>query len=168
MKIHCLRFLLVLLSLLAAGLAQEAAADSEGSVALFKHGSDVAVEAITESPTAIPTARPTAIPTAIPTIVPTFKPTAKPTPKPSGRPTRAPTKGIYLGNTNIDLKTQTRQAIVGTLTILLFVLMACELLSPEILFMIALIIILLCQILSLSEALSGLTNSAVVSMLAHF
>lgn len=37
----------------------------------------------------------------------------------------------------------------------LFVFMAFEILSPEVLFLIALIVLMLCQVLSLSETLSG-------------
>ncbi len=49
-----------------------------------------------------------------------------------------------------------QQAIVGTLTILLFVLMALELTSPEVLFLIALIIVILCEILTIKEGLAGM------------
>ena len=48
-----------------------------------------------------------------------------------------------------------QQILCGTMTILLFVLMALEVLSPEVLFLIAIIILMLTQILTLTETLSG-------------
>jgi hypothetical protein len=65
--------------------------------------------------------------------------------------------GVYLDHKHIEITENDQQILVATLTIALFVGMALELLSPEILFMIALIIIMLCQILSMSETLSGKT-----------
>jgi hypothetical protein len=50
--------------------------------------------------------------------------------------------------------------ITGVLTIGLFVCMVFEFLAPEVLFLIALIVLMLCQILSLSETLSGSNFSA--------
>ncbi len=53
------------------------------------------------------------------------------------------------------LTPEEQQAIVATLTILLFVLMAMEITSPEVLFLIALIIVIMCEILTLKEGLAG-------------
>jgi hypothetical protein len=48
-----------------------------------------------------------------------------------------------------------QQAVVGLLTGLLFILMALEVTAPEVLFLIALIIVILCEILTLTEGLAG-------------
>jgi hypothetical protein len=53
------------------------------------------------------------------------------------------------------LTDQEQQGIVATLTILLFVFMAMEITSPEVLFLIALIIVIMCEILTLKEGLAG-------------
>ncbi len=53
------------------------------------------------------------------------------------------------------LTPEEQQGIVATLTILLFVLMAMEITSPEVLFLIALIIVIMCEILTLKEGLAG-------------
>jgi hypothetical protein len=66
--------------------------------------------------------------------------------------------GIYLDQKDINLAVGTQQVITGVLTIGLFVCMVLELLAPEVLFLIALIVLMLCQILSLSETLSGSTS----------
>ncbi|RYG66005.1 hypothetical protein EON64_10725 [archaeon] len=62
---------------------------------------------------------------------------------------------IYGDHDRIELTENEQQGLVATLTILLFVLMACEITGPEVLFLIALMIVTLAQILTLSEALSG-------------
>lgn len=70
--------------------------------------------------------------------------------------TAAKTKSIYGDHAPEEPLPETaQQAIVGTLTILLFVLMAMELTSPEVLFLIALIIVILCEILTIKEGLAG-------------
>jgi hypothetical protein len=93
--------------------------------------------------------------TDAPTIAPTQISTVKPTAKPTRKPTLFPTISIYQNNESVNIPQVGQQAIVGALTILLFILMALEFLSPEVLFMIALIIVMLCQILTLGETLSG-------------
>lgn len=81
---------------------------------------------------------------------PTFKPTVKPTKKPTSKPVH-----IYGDNAPVHLTEKQQQGIVGALTILLFILMATEILAPEILFLIALMIITGCQIISITDTLSG-------------
>ena len=56
----------------------------------------------------------------------------------------------------IKLSPDVQQGLVGALTILLFILMATEITGPEVLFLIALMIVTLAQILTLTEALSGI------------
>jgi hypothetical protein len=117
-------------------------------------------------------------PTRVPTI---SSKTRKPTNKPSAPiPTQKPTRkilllfysllrrphpsliaGIYLDNKDIVISETGQQILTGCLTIVLFIGMAFEFLSPEVLFMNALIILMLCQILSLSETLSGLSLSCI-------
>ena len=48
-----------------------------------------------------------------------------------------------------------QQGIVASLTVILFVCMAMEKFTPEVLFMAALVVITFCEILTLEEALSG-------------
>ncbi len=122
-----------------------------------KYALNLDLAAVSEAPTELPTFTPTQSPSisAAPTVSlqPTIRPTsAKPT---AGKPTRVPTISIYLENESVYISQTGQQAIVGTLTIMLFILMALEFLSPEILFMIALIIVMLCQILTMAETLSG-------------
>lgn len=66
---------------------------------------------------------------------------------------------IYGKYPDLDLSPLTQQIIVGVLTILLFVGMAIELLSPEVLFLIAVTIVLICQIITLQDALSGKSSN---------
>ena len=146
MRIFALAFLLTFLFAICnyvlahdAGVASQSFAPAEGNAKRFPH------ELIAGDPTAAPT--------IVPTPSPSPKPSSKPTAKKS--PTRAPTQGIYVKNDNIILKEKTQQDIVAALTVLLFFFMAVEFLSPEILFMIALIIVMLCQILTIGETLSG-------------
>lgn len=84
-----------------------------------------------------------------------------PTLKPTGRPSREPTKAahIYGQFDRIQLDSVTQQAIVAALTIALFLCMAFEFQAPEILFLIALMVVTLSQILTMSEALSGIKSS---------
>ncbi|RYG66004.1 hypothetical protein EON64_10720 [archaeon] len=63
---------------------------------------------------------------------------------------------IYVDHKAIALAENEQQGLVAALTILLFVLMACEITGPEVLFLIALMIVTLAQIITLSEALSGM------------
>lgn len=56
----------------------------------------------------------------------------------------------------VGLTEDAAQSIVGVLTIMIFVLMAMELCTPEVLLLSSLIICLLLQILTLPEALSGI------------
>jgi hypothetical protein len=53
------------------------------------------------------------------------------------------------------LDPQQQQAVVGTLTCLIFILMATEITSPEVLFLIALCIVIMCEIITLKEGLDG-------------
>ena len=134
------------------GLQEPGAAVSAQGLDLNVHSNiDEGVHLHLTADTLDPTALPTVFPTALPTVISTARPTAKKT----GKPSRQPTKSIYMDNPSIMMSTTAKQAIVGTLTILLFVLMALEFLAPEVLFMIALIITMLCQILTIQETLSG-------------
>lgn len=56
----------------------------------------------------------------------------------------------------VGLTEEQQQIVVGILTILIFVFMALEWFTPEVLLLSALIITLLLQILTLPEALSGM------------
>ena len=62
---------------------------------------------------------------------------------------------IYGDQAPISLTETEQQGIVATLIVLLFVLMAFEVAAPEVLFLIALMICCLTQIITLSETLSG-------------
>lgn len=85
-----------------------------------------------------------------PTVMPTVKPSLKPSRKPTNKPVH-----IYGDEDPVFLSTEEKQGIVATLTILLFILMALDFTGPEVLFLIALMILCLCQILTLTETLSG-------------
>jgi hypothetical protein len=73
----------------------------------------------------------------------------------ANKPTNQPVQ-IYGVQPAVFLSHTAQQIIVATLTILLFILMAIEFLSPEILFLIALMIVTGCQIITQSEALAGI------------
>lgn len=70
--------------------------------------------------------------------------------------------GDFESDRKLDETTQ--QIIVASLTILLFVLMAFELSTPEVLFLIALVIVMYTEILTMSQAFSGFANNAVVTI----
>lgn len=63
---------------------------------------------------------------------------------------------IYGDQPNVGMSIEAQQSLVGALTIILFVLMAVEFLSPEILFLIALMILCLAQVLNITDTLSGM------------
>ncbi len=63
---------------------------------------------------------------------------------------------IYGDNEPITMTEKEQQGLVATLTVLLFILMALDFTGPEVLFLIALMILCLTQILTLPETLSGL------------
>jgi hypothetical protein len=103
----------------------------------------------------------TSTPTETPTHVPTHSnsPTLIPTPTPtSPKPTRAPTnrKSIY-GDFSPDnvMDYSNQQTVVIVLIITLFVFMALEVAPAEVLMLIALMIVIFCEILSLAEGLAG-------------
>lgn len=116
-----------------------------------------------DDPTAIPSNAPT--PTSVPASAkPSVRPTSR-APFISVRPTRTPSKkpvapipNIYGKNDMIMLSKDEQQGIVGALTILLFIFMAMEITGPEVLFLIALMIVTLAQILTLTDALSGMSQ----------
>eukprot|EP01035_Chromulina_nebulosa_P020826 gene20826-26994_t len=117
-----------------------------------------------------PTASPSIAPTSVRSVAPTRAPTARPT-GPSRTPTRAPSKkpvapipNIYGKHEMIVLSPDEQQGLVGALTILLFILMACEITGPEVLFLIALMIVTLAQILTLTDALSGFANESMITI----
>lgn len=96
---------------------------------------------------------------AAPTLTPSRKPSRKPTNKPIH---------IYGDEEPIFLSQETQQGIVATLTVLLFVLMAFDFTGPEVLFLIALMICCLAQILTLSETLSGFSNESMITIATLF
>jgi hypothetical protein len=65
--------------------------------------------------------------------------------------------GNYEPSKEDKLTPEQQQAVVGTLTCLIFVLMATEITSPEVLFLIALVIVIMCEIITLKEGLAGTT-----------
>lgn len=83
--------------------------------------------------------------------VPTQRPTAR-RPSPT---TRKPTGHIYVNNSALSLSKNEQQIIVGVMIILVFLGMALELAQPEILFLFALVFVMLAQILTIDEVLSG-------------
>ena len=84
------------------------------------------------------------------TTVPTFKPSFKPSRKPTNQPIH-----IYGDEDPVFLTDGEKQAIVASLTIALLVLMAFDFTGPEVLFLIALMVCCLTQILTMAETLSG-------------
>jgi hypothetical protein len=62
---------------------------------------------------------------------------------------------IYGEHEPISMTQEEQQGLVAALTILLFILMAMDITGPEVLFLIALMILCLAQVLTLSETLSG-------------
>lgn len=124
----------------------------------------------TDVPTVAPTVDPTIKPTAVPTLslkptAPTRIPSVRPSIslKPSRKPSSVPIH-IYGNQPAVYLTQQTQQIIVGVLTILLFILMAIEFLAPEVLFLIALMIVTGCQIISLNQAFAGKLNTTDVNI----
>ena len=98
--------------------------------------------------------------TASPTRAPsTFRPTRKPTNKPIH---------IYGDEEPIFLTENEQQGLVATLTVLLFVLMALDFTGPEVLFLIALMICCLAQILTITETLSGFSNESMITIATLF
>lgn len=126
----------------------------------------IALICLIDGQSSVPTRSPTAKPTSrAPTIAPSG-PSRKPTRKPTRSPTfRAKANSIYADFAPTEtLTSEEQQGIVGTLTVLLFVLMATEITSPEVLFLIALIIVILTEILSLSQGLAGFSNNALITI----
>ena len=109
---------------------------------------------MTNTTTVVPTINPST--SFKPTIEPSFNPTA-PTIKPSSKPAKPARKliHIYGDEDPVDLTDTEKQWIVGSLTVALLVLMAFDFTGPEILFLIALMVCCLTQILTISETLSG-------------
>ena len=103
----------------------------------------------------------TSSPTLVPTLGPsTFKPTVRPSSK---APTAAPVH-IYGSNSPVDMSLDKQQGLVAVLTVLLFILMATEVLAPEILFLIALMIITGCEIITITDCLSGFSNESLITI----
>eukprot|EP01040_Poterioochromonas_malhamensis_P018760 gene18760-21984_t len=99
-----------------------------------------------------------------PTHSPSFKPTAQPsTRKPTRRPTeRKSIYGDYLPDETLDYSDQQNTVIV--LIIGIFALMALEVAAPEIIMLVALMIVIFCEILTLSEGLAGFSNTALITI----
>lgn len=70
-------------------------------------------------------------------------------------PSLAAAGGIYGEYDDIQMTDKEKQGVVGALTILIFILMASEVTGPEVLFLIALMVVTLLQIITLQDALSG-------------
>eukprot|EP01039_Chlorochromonas_danica_P014983 gene14983-17563_t len=98
--------------------------------------------------------------------------TASPTRAPSTcRPTRKPTNKpihIYGDEEPIFLTKNQQQGLLATLTVLLFVLMALDFTGPEVLFLIALMICCLAQILTITETLAGFSNESMITIATLF
>ena len=61
-----------------------------------------------------------------------------------------------------------KKGVVGTLIIVVFLLMGFEIVAPDIAFMVALVIVMLTQILTLTETLSGFSNEGMVTVAVLF
>lgn len=97
------------------------------------------------------------------TTSPSFSPTWKPSRKPTKKPTKR--KSIYFDYAKDDvLDLDIQQGIVGALIIGLFICMAFEIAAPEVLFLIALMVVVFCEILTLSEGLAGFSNTAMITI----
>lgn len=100
----------------------------------------------------------------VPTVSPTRAPsTSRPTRKPTNKPIH-----IYGDEEPIFLTENEQQGLVATLTVLLFVLMAFDFTGPEVLFLIALMICCLAQILTITETLSGFSNESMITIATLF
>lgn len=93
--------------------------------------------------------------TNVPTAAPTTKnPTRSPSRKPTNRPTlRKSIYGDYMPDELLEYSDQQDTVIV--LIIAIFVLMAFEVAAPEVIMLTALMIVVYCEILTLSEGLAG-------------
>ena len=77
--------------------------------------------------------------------------------KPSSSPTQRPSQQIYGDSIDpVGLSSEAQQAILGVMTIGLFAGMLFEFKPPEILFLGAVMVCTILQILTLSQALSGM------------
>lgn len=70
-------------------------------------------------------------------------------------PSLASAGGIYGEHEDVVMTDKEKQGVVAALMVLLFILMAKEVTTPEVLFLIALMIVTLLQIINLTDALSG-------------
>ena len=68
---------------------------------------------------------------------------------------KTPPPNIYGNYEPIALTQEVQQGIVASLTVLIFVILAADLAAPEVIFLIALMICCLAQILTLKETLAG-------------
>jgi di/tricarboxylate transporter len=105
-------------------------------------------QVITDAPTAAPT-------TGIPTRSPTRKPTSRPT-------MRKSIYGDYTPDKLLEYSDQQNTVIV--LIIAIFVLMAFEFAAPEVIMLTALMIVVYCEILTLTEGLAGFSNTALITI----
>jgi hypothetical protein len=114
------------------------------------------------APTITPTRSPT---TRAPTLAPSG-PTRGPTRKPTRNPTfRSKASSIYTDYAPTKTLTQKeQQGLVAAMIFLLFILMAFEVTTPEVLFLIALVILILTEILTLAQGLAGFSNAAVLTI----
>jgi hypothetical protein len=115
----------------------------------------------TNDPTSNPSFLPSQVPSLTPSNAPSVKPTSTPTINPSRKPTRKPTAKpihIYGENPAVFLGEKEQKSLVGVLMLLIFVAMALEIYSPEVIFLIALMIVTGCQIIQLKDALAGIVS----------
>ncbi len=70
--------------------------------------------------------------------------------------------------TGVDLTDDAKKGIVGTLIILIFLVMAFELVPPDIAFFVGLIIVMITQILTLPDTLAGFANEGMVTVATLF
>ena len=71
--------------------------------------------------------------------------------------------GIY-GPIHVDLSPEDQQVFVGVLIIVAFGAMAFEIAAPEVVFLVALVILMLAEILTITETLSGFSNDATITI----
>jgi di/tricarboxylate transporter len=71
---------------------------------------------------------------------------------------------IYGDHDRIEMTSSEKQGVTATLIILVFLAMIFNVTSPEVSFLIALVVLMLCEILTLSETLAGFSNEALVTI----
>ncbi len=70
--------------------------------------------------------------------------------------------------TGVDLTDDAKKGIVGTLIIVIFLVMAFEIVPPDIAFFVGLVIVMMTQILTLPDTLAGFANEGLVTVAVLF